>query len=147
MKELLAKFPVVVEIPVAWGEMDALGHVNNIIYFRYFESARIVYMAKLGFMASIDQMEIGPILGSIQCKFKYPVTFPDTLLVGVRTVRIEEDRFVVEHCVVSQQAQRVAAEGEGVIVAYDYRAKKKAHLPAEIKHRIEKLEESIAKAK
>jgi acyl-CoA thioester hydrolase len=147
MKDLLAKFPVVIEIPVAWGDMDALGHVNNIIYFRYFESARIAYMAKLGFMASIDQMEIGPILGSIQCKFKYPVTFPDTLSAGVRTIRIEEDRFVVEHCVVSHAAQRVAAEGEGVIVAYDYRAKKKAHLPAEIKHRIEKLEESVAKIK
>ena len=147
MKELLAKFPVVIEIPVAWGEMDALGHVNNIVYFRYFESGRIAYMAKLGFLASVEQNEIGPILGSIQCKFKYPVTFPDTLSVGIRTIRIEEDRFVVEHCVVSHAAQRVAAEGEGVIVAYDYRAKKKVHLPAEIKHRIEKLEESVAKAK
>ena len=38
---LLAKFPVVIEIPVAWGEMDSMGHVNN-IYFRHFESARMV---------------------------------------------------------------------------------------------------------
>lgn len=145
MKELLAKFPVVIEIPVAWGEMDSLGHVNNIIYFRYFESARIAYLAKIGFRASLDQMEIGPILGSINCKFKYPVTFPDTLSVGVRTLNIGEDRFTIEHCVVSHAAQRIAAEGEGVIVAYDYRAKKKAHLPAEVKHRIEHIEASLEK--
>lgn len=143
MKDLLAKYPVVVEIPVAWGEMDALGHVNNIIYFRYFETARIMYMRKIDFLASLDQMAAGPILGSIDCKFKYPVTFPDTLTVGVRTLRIEEDRFVVEHCAVSNRAQRIAAIGEGIIVAYDYRARKKAQLPAEARHRIERLEKSV----
>ena len=143
MKNLLAKFPVVIEIPVAWGEMDSLGHVNNIIYFRYFESARIAYLAKIGFRASLGQTDIGPILGSIQCKFKYPVTFPDTLSVGVRVISIAEDRFTLNHCIISHQAQCVAAEGEGTIVAYDYRAKKKAHLPAEVKHRIEQLEASL----
>jgi acyl-CoA thioester hydrolase len=142
MKDLLAKYPVVIEFPVAWGEMDALGHVNNIIYFRYFESGRIAYMRKIGFHAALDSGEIGPILGYIDCKFKYPVTFPDTLSVGVRTTQIEDDRFTVEHCVVSHQAQRVAAIGEGVIVAYDYRAKRKAHLPEEIKRRIKELEAS-----
>ena len=37
----LAGYPVRIEVPVAWGEMDAFGHVNNVVYFRYFESARI----------------------------------------------------------------------------------------------------------
>ena len=41
MNSPVADYPVVIEIPVAWGEMDAYGHVNNIVYFRYFESARI----------------------------------------------------------------------------------------------------------
>lgn len=41
LPEPLAGFPVRVDIPVAWGEMDAFGHVNNVVYFRYFESARI----------------------------------------------------------------------------------------------------------
>lgn len=147
MKELLAKFPVIIEIPVAWGEMDALGHVNNIVYFRYFESARIAYFRELGFMASVDQLEIGPILGSIECKYKFPLTFPDTVSVGTRATKIEQDRFVIDHCVVSHKAQRVAAEGEGVIVAYDYRAKRKAPLPEEIKQRIQRLEESVGKGK
>jgi len=143
MHDLLAQFPVVIEIPVAWGEMDALGHVNNTVYFRYFESARIAYFRQLGFMASVEQAQVGPILGSINCKFKYPITFPDTVSVGVRTLRVEADRFVIKHCVVSHAAQRIAAEGEGVIVAYDYGARKKATLPAEIKDKIQKLEASV----
>ena len=43
MNSPVADYPVVIETPVAWGEMDAYGHVNNIVYFRYFESARIAY--------------------------------------------------------------------------------------------------------
>jgi acyl-CoA thioester hydrolase len=145
MQDLLARFPVVIEIPVAWGDMDAMGHVNNTVYFRYFESGRIAYFRQLGFVISVDQAGVGPILGAINCQFKYPVTFPDTVSVGVRTVRLEDDRFVVEHCVVSHTARRVAAIGEGVIVAYDYRARKKARLPDEIKRKIQELEDLVAK--
>lgn len=145
MQDLLAHFPVVIEIPVAWGEMDALGHVNNTVYFRYFESGRIAYFRRLGFMASVDQAEVGPILASVNCKFKYPITYPDTVSVGVRTIRIEDDRLVMEHCVVSHAAQCIAAQGESVIVAYDYRARKKATLPADIKQKIQALEDSVRK--
>ena len=43
MQELLKSFPVVAKIPVRWGDMDSFQHVNNVSYFRYFESARIAY--------------------------------------------------------------------------------------------------------
>ena len=140
---LLAKYPVVIEIPVAWGEMDALGHVNNIIYFRYFESARIAYFEKLGFLTTSGTYAVGPILAAIQCKFKMPLTFPDRVSVGTRITQIESDRFVMQYVAFSHAAQRIAAEGEGTVVAYDYREKKKAHLPAELVERIHRLEKSI----
>jgi acyl-CoA thioester hydrolase len=54
MNESLASCPVIIEIPVAWGEMDALRHVNNIAYFRYFESARIAYFERLGLWEFMD---------------------------------------------------------------------------------------------
>lgn len=47
MDTLLKDFPVITEIKVAWGEMDALQHVNNVVYFRYFETARLDYFNKL----------------------------------------------------------------------------------------------------
>lgn len=43
----LADFPVVIRLPVQWGEQDAFGHVNNIIFFRWYESARIAYCQRL----------------------------------------------------------------------------------------------------
>ncbi len=147
MEELLASCPVVVEIRVAWGEMDALRHVNNIVYFRYFESARIAYFEKLRFWEFMNQTGVGPILASIQCRFKIPLTYPDTVSVGTRISRIERDRFAMEYRAVSHKSQAIAAEGESVVVSYNYRENKKTPLPEEMKQRILVLEESVAKSK
>lgn len=142
MNELLAGFPVVIEIPVAWGEMDSFQHVNNIVYLRYFESARIAYFERLQLIEFMNETGIGPILASVQCKFKIPLTYPDTVSVGTRISQIEDDRFVMEYAVVSQKHQKLAAEGQGVIVSFNYRENKKAPLPEEVKRRIAALEGS-----
>ena len=147
MNESLAGFPVVIDIPVAWGEMDALRHVNNIVYFRYFESARIAYFEKLRFWEFMNQTGVGPILASIKCKFKIPLTYPETVSVGTRIPSIEQDRFVMEYRAVSHKSQAIAAEGEGVVVSYNYRESKKTPLPEEMKQRILTLEESMTKGK
>ena len=140
MSQLLTNYPVVIEIPVAWGEMDAFQHVNNVTYFRYLESARIAYFEKLGLIQMMERSGIGPILASVQCRFKIPLTYPDTVSVGVRVSEIGEDRFTMEYTVVSQRLEKVAAVGSGVIVSFNYREKKKASLQAEVKQRIQKLE-------
>lgn len=145
MNELLVHCPVVIEIPVAWGEMDSFQHVNNIVYFRYFESARIAYFEQLKLLEFMNQTGIGPILASVQCKFRIPLTYPDTVSVGTRISKVEHDRFVMEYYVVSQQHQKIAAEGEGIIVSFNYRENKKAPLPEEVKQRIAALEASITK--
>jgi acyl-CoA thioester hydrolase len=73
MQDLLKNYPVVIEIPIAWGDMDAFQHVNNIMYFKYFESARISYFEKLDFNEQMKKTGIGPILANTQRKFKIPL--------------------------------------------------------------------------
>ena len=129
----LAGFAVVVEIPVRWGDMDAFGHVNNTVFFRFFESARIEYLRAIEFAG---QEGIGPILASTHCRFRRPVAFPDTVRVGARTTALDEDRFTMEYRLVSEALGEVAAEGGGVVVSYDYGAAGKAPLPAAVRERI-----------
>lgn len=143
MRELLRDFPVVIEVPVAWGEMDSLQHVNNVVYFRYFESVRMAYFDRLALWDYMRETGTGPILASTSCKFKIPLTYPDTVSVGTTMAEVGDDRCVMRYAVVSHRHGRVAAEGEGVVVAYDYRALRKVALPAEIRARIEALEESV----
>ena len=142
MGVLLEAYPVVIETPVAWGEMDSLRHVNNIVYFRYFESARMAYFDRVGFWAYMDETGVGPILASTRCQFILPLTYPDTVSVGARVSEIEDDRFTMSYAVASHNHARLAAVGEGLIVSYDYRALTKAPLPEEIKRRIRELEQS-----
>jgi acyl-CoA thioester hydrolase len=113
---LLEGYPVVVEIPVAWGEMDAFQHVNNVVYFRWFESARIAYSEKIGLNKYKEDTGIGPILGATSCRYKLPLTYPDTVSIGAKTVEVEEDRFTMKYVIVSRRHQKIAAEGDGVVV-------------------------------
>jgi acyl-CoA thioester hydrolase len=138
--DALAGFPVQIEIPVAWGEMDAFGHVNNVIYFRYFESARIAYFTALEYIPLMRGTGIGPILAETQCRFRLPLEYPDVVTVGARVSEIGADGFLMNYAVLSHRHERVAAEGSGRIVSYDYENKCKAPLQQELRERLAKLE-------
>lgn len=137
---LLAGYPVIVPVRVAWGEMDAFNHVNNVAYFRYLETGRIAYLQRIDWLTDFPSMKIGPIVASVEARFRRPVTFPDTLHVGTRVASLSADRFVVEQVIVSEKLAAVATEGRGVVVSYDYVNKAKAPLPAVFRERIEVLE-------
>jgi acyl-CoA thioester hydrolase len=143
MEKVMAGYPVVIEIPVAWGEMDAFQHVNSIAYFRYFESARVAYFYKLDLMDMIPGTGIGPILASTSCNFKIPLTYPDKILVGAKVTSIGEDRFMMDYGIFSARHQKVAAEGDGLIVTLNYRESKKVPIPEEWRKKILGLEGAV----
>jgi acyl-CoA thioester hydrolase len=141
---LLASFPVVLEIPVQWGEMDAYGHVNNAVFFRYFESARMLYLERSGFLESHQLHRIGAILHSTACRFRQPLHYPDTVQVGASATEIKGDRFTMTYTVVSLTRNVVIAEGTGVIVSFDYGRGTKAPLPPEVLLAINAIESGKA---
>ncbi|WP_439631481.1 acyl-CoA thioesterase [Gemmata sp.] len=136
----LARFPVVVEQDVAWGEMDAYDHVNNVVYFRYFENARIVYLDRVGWMALKVATGLGPIIASTSARYRKPVRYPDHLFVGVRATDVQTDRLTFEYRLVSATCNAVAAEGQALVVSYDYTAGAKAPIPEPIRRAISELE-------
>ena len=127
---------VSITIPVAWGEMDALGHVNNVVFFRYFESARVEFLRQLGWREGTESTLTlaaaapGFILYSVNARFRRPVIFPDTLTVTARCTAVEPDRLTIDHAVFSlAQSGALVAEGSGIVVCYDYATRQKAPLP------------------
>jgi acyl-CoA thioester hydrolase len=111
--------------------MDALGHVNNAVYFRYMESARVAFLLAVGIDRLLQHGGVGVILQSAKCRFRRPVVYPDTLRITSRVESIEADRFTLGHEMTSQSRGEVVAIGSGVIVAYDYTAATKTTLPPE----------------
>lgn len=142
MHELLKDCPVIVEIPVRWGDMDAFQHVNNTIYFRYFETCRIEYYEKVGLIALMEEQKISSILASSSCRFKAPVTYPDKLYVGARMVKLNEERFLQEYRIISEKLGRLVAVGEALNVAYDYVKLQKSKFPAQILQSIRDFEKN-----
>jgi acyl-CoA thioester hydrolase len=138
MHSELAGFPVRIEIPVAWGDMDALGHANNIRYFRWFEDARFAAFRESGISAHLEGTGIGPILARTTCVFRSPVTYPDTILAGARIADIGADRFTVVHRLVSRAQDAIVAEGDARIVMVDYRRGGKSPLSAELRSALER---------
>jgi len=135
----LADFPVQVKISIAWGEMDAYGHINNIYYLRYFETARIQYLLENGLFDLKVETGLGPILAQTTCKFHKPLSYPDQIVVGAKVKSIGKSSFVMEYIIVSEKVG-VAASGEAVIVIYDYNTFQKAELPLVIRTAIEETE-------
>ncbi|HMW32104.1 MAG TPA: thioesterase family protein [bacterium] len=140
----LSGYPVVYSTPVAWGEMDALGHVNNIMYFRYFESARSDYFQRIGVWDHAREHGVGVILHSTQCRFKRPLTYPDQIHVGATTVEVMADRFRMKYAVWSEAQQAIVAEGEGLIVVYDYNQNQKCPMPSWMREAIAELEKKAS---
>jgi|SRR5262245_51632659 acyl-CoA thioester hydrolase len=140
---LLAGFPVVVQLPVVWGEMDSYRHVNNVVYFRYFESARLEYFRRLDWFVYEEQTGIGPILAATQARFRKALSYPDTVWVGARISEISDDRFTMEYLLVSQRLGAIATEGQGKVVAFNYREGKKVPIPEELRRRIANLEAGL----
>lgn len=139
-KQLEEQYPVVISQDVIWGDMDAFGHVNNTVYFRYFEDARITYFDKVGINQHMTQTRIGPILAATNCNFKLPLEYPDRIHIATRSRILSPKKFSMECVVFSEQHGAVAAEGAGLIVYYDYGNGKTCEIPEPIAAAITALE-------
>jgi len=140
MQEELKKYPVIVKIPTQWGNMDAAAHVNNLIYLRWSESGRIVYFEKMGMDTSFSSGEAGPILGWQDCKYIFPMTYPDTAIIGTRTVEVNTNFLLMETSIFSEKHQRIAAISQQKIIPYSYKKLKRIEMPETWQKAIKVLE-------
>jgi len=139
-QELLQGFPVVIHQAVVWGDMDSYQHVNNVVYFRYFENARLEYFRQMGWFDYEERSGIGPILAATQARFRKALTYPDQISVGARILERQGDRFTMEYRLVSENLKAIATEGTGTIVCMHYKDGRKVPIPEEVWQMIIKLE-------
>ncbi|MEN6669664.1 acyl-CoA thioesterase [Psychrobacter sp. B38] len=119
--EALAHYPIIHYQPIHWGEMDAFNHLNNVVYYRYSESARIGYLEALE-MFDGNMMTV---LAQSSCQYLKPVTYPDTLLLGVRCQRLGNTSIVLEYSYYSTAQETIVATAEAVIVRLESNGKDK----------------------
>jgi len=146
MSDLIGKYPVVLRQDLVWGDMDAFQHINNTVYFRYFENARIAYFKKIGVIEYMQAHRIGPILASTRCDFKAPLTYPGSIQIAASIKDIRAKRFTMAYVVYSENLASIAASGEGLIVYYNYKKFKSCPIPEKIVNEIKRIETGFAQA-
>jgi acyl-CoA thioester hydrolase len=140
MSEPQGCLAVSISIPVAWGDMDAFQHVNNVTYARWLESGRIAYFTHIGFMQRMGADGIGPILARLSIEYCRPVTFPDVVRVEVGVAKIGRRSFSLRYRIWSESQQAEVATAEDVTVVFDYRASRTTFLDDRLRDAIGALE-------
>ncbi len=121
---------------VRWGDMDALGHVNNTLYFRYMEQVRIAWFEAVG-VPMIDN-GIGPVIVRADCNFIVPIVYPATVSVTNGVRRVGHSSFTLYHEIRdAADASLMYANGEAVMAWADHAAGKSVPLPARIRALLE----------
>jgi acyl-CoA thioester hydrolase len=141
--ERLSDYPVVCDLTVQWGDQDPFNHVNNVVYLRWCETARISYLERIGLWNMLRNSGVGCILAHLGCNYRQPVAFPDTVHIGARVTKIGNSSFRMEHAIFSDVLGLVA-DAESTLVVYDYNLKQSCPMPEEIRVAIAALEESAS---
>ena len=139
MSSFAQSYPYVMRQALIWRDMDAFQHVNNAVYFRYFEDLRMAFFAEAGIIAYMDEHRVGPILASTRCNFRAPLTFPGEIQIGGSVVELKQKHFTMKYAVVSGESGVLAAEGEGILVYYNYALGRSCEIPPTIRDALQRL--------
>jgi acyl-CoA thioester hydrolase len=127
MDKDLFRFSTTVE--VRWRDLDAMGHVNNAVYFTYLEQGRVHYLRDLSLVSS-DPADIGFILAEAHCQFRSPLKLAEPVTIRVRISELGRSSFVFRYRIEGGDG-RLAAEARTTQVRYDYQKERSVPLSDE----------------
>jgi len=119
---------------VRFGDLDAMRHLNNVVFLRYFETARIAYMRELlpGHSPARPESDpFGLIFAECHINYRSPVYFDEEVAVECSIGEVRRSAFQMKFTM--RVGERLAAEGYGWLVGFDYTAEKSAPLPDELR--------------
>lgn len=129
---ILAEYPYIHWEEVHFRDLDVLGHVNNVVYAGWLESARIRYYMDL---MQVSLADLDFILAEMTISYKAPAYFGERLAVGVRVSSFGTKSFVMEHLIAREGDEAVIATARTVLVFFDYKLGKTTPVPEEFRRR------------
>ena len=135
----MERFRHVTPITVRFRDIDAMGHVNNAVFFTYLETARVEYIRNVVLQTiSRNLPEAGVILAEISCQFKIPIFYGQAVEVGTRVAEMRNSSILIDQHI--EADGQLAATAKAVVVHYDYQTGKSARIPDEMRARVEGFE-------
>ena len=125
------KLAHVERIPIRWSDMDAMGHVNNVTYFRYMEQARISWFEQLLPRRDAAWKTTGIVIASASCNFRRAMTYPGTVEVKVYTAQPGGSSIGTYYELLLEN--EIYADGAAAVVFIDMKTQKAKRIPEEIR--------------
>ena len=134
---MLDDYPIQTTLTVRWNDMDALGHVNNTVYFSFFEAARIRFYESLNVVPTREGKKFGFNLVATSCNFRREICYPADAIIASRIAKIGRSCFHFEHAIFTNGYDDPAAEATAVLVWTDFDARKSVELPDDLRAALE----------
>jgi acyl-CoA thioester hydrolase len=121
---------------IDWSELDVFGHVNNVMFMKYVQAARLHYVEEIGLMELYRSAHIGFMVAETNCRFKKPLHFPGRVHLLTRKLSAANTSFVLEHHITDEHQQTVAIATD-VLVVYDFTRHEKCLIPEAVRKQME----------
>ncbi len=129
-------FKVETRVQVRWGDMDALRHVNNSRYLTYCEMANFEWFARVAPGQELLDVPAYPVLARAECDFLASITYPATLQVLTRALRVGHTSLCLEHLIRDASSGRAHALARLTLVFIDRETHRKSPVPQDIREKI-----------
>jgi acyl-CoA thioester hydrolase len=125
-------------IPTRWMDNDVYGHVNNVVYYSYFDTVVNQYLIERGVL----EIDTSPVIGLVvetQCHYFDSITFPDVVHAGLRVAKLGNSSVRYEIGLFKNQEATASAQGHFIHVYVDRSSRRSTALPAALRAALEKL--------
>jgi len=117
---------------IDWSELDLFGHVNNVSFFKYIQSARVNFWEASGVISSFEESKVGPVLASCSCNFRKPLFYPGKVHVHTAIVQIGTTSFTMKHTLKNAENE-VVAEAQDIVVLFDFHLNEKVAISNDLR--------------
>lgn len=117
---------------IDWSELDVFGHVNNVMFMKYVQAARLHYVEQISLMELYRKENIGFMVAETNCRFKKPLHFPGHVHLITKQTSTANTSFVLEHHIMDDDKETVAIATDALVV-YDFAKHVKCLIPPAIR--------------
>lgn len=124
-----------ITLRIDWSEIDSFGHVNNVMFMKYVQAARLNFVAEIGLMHLHRTQNVGFMVAETNCQFKKELHFPGYVIINTIPLYAKNTSFSLEHAL-SNEDREIVAIAKDVLVVYDFNKNEKCLIPDVIKSKL-----------
>lgn len=124
-----------ITLRIDWSEIDSFGHVNNVMFMKYVQAARLNFVAEIGLMQLHRTENIGFMVAETNCQFKKELHFPGYVTINTKPLFAKNTSFSLEHTLSNEDGEIVAI-AKDVLVVYDFNKNEKCLIPEVIREKL-----------